>query len=608
MSPPHTNLSERNAKRARKTKRDEPPSENRPATTAWFLSDWALAGALGVLTLLLFLPCIGNEFSGMDDNHYVTGNDVVRQGLTLHGVQYAFTNAVFANWLPVTLLSHMLDVSLYGLQPAGHHFTSVLLHALNAVLLFWGLRKLTGFRYRSIAVAALFALHPLRVESIAWIAERKDVLCATFFFLTLIAYANYVRRPTVWRYLLIMVLLAMGLMSKTMLVSVPPLLLLLDVWPLRRWRLGNLPPPADDAPMAILKPQPLPKLLLEKVPLLVLVAAASYWTIRFQDIGRALELNDEVSLGQRAANGVISIWRYIGKMLLPTELSPYYPYPKSWPMYLVIGSLVLLVAVTLVAVRFWRRAPYLLIGWLWFLGMLFPVSGVLIQAGRQSIADRYTYLSGIGLTIALVWLIADGMRHRQWLRRAVSFALPILLVSYAAGSYVQEQLWKNDLELFTYAVELDNNNWFAQEVLGRDLRDRGQFAEAIDHLRQSLAAEPRNDPVRLDLAVLLLATKQSREAAAQFQEFVRRNEKSAEGRLGLARALFEDRQFAAADAQFAEAVQLNPQNPDMQAQWAFALARQRRKQEAIDHARAALRLDPENAAAKAAIALAEKSQ
>jgi Tfp pilus assembly protein PilF len=487
----------------------------------------------------------------------------------------------------------MLDVSLYGLNPIGHHFTSALLHSLNAALLFLALRSLTGSRWRSLAVAVLFAIHPLRVESVAWIAERKDVLCGTFFFLMLLAYVAYVRRPNVWRYLLVLLLLALGLMSKTMLVTAPPLLLLLDYWPLQRFRRDR---------------RTIVRLILEKVPMLALVAIASAWTIALQGAGGATEITSELTFGQRAANAAASVWRYIGKIILPLDLSPYYPHPGSWPTTLVVACVTATALVTGITIYFARRLPYLLVGWLWFLGMLFPVSGILVQAGRQAMADRYTYLPGIGLTLAAIWGVAHLLQRKSAMLRPAALAGGVLMIVLSVRTVFQQQLWQNDLDLFSYALAVDPDNGFAHEVVGRAFRRENHPDLAIEHYRKTLVAEPHNTPVRLELATLLLMRGENHQAAVELEELVRRKPQSAEMRLGFARALTADKQFPAADVQFAEAARRSPQNADIHAQWALALARQGRRSEAEAQIATALRLDSTNSVAKAAQATLDKSR
>lgn len=536
--------------------------------------DVLIAAALAVASFLLYARTFSYGFLEWDDPLYVTGNPVVQQGLTLDGVGWAFTTSHFANWLPVTWLSHMADVSLYGLNAGGHHATNAALHGLNAALLFVLLRSATGWRWRSLAAAALFAAHPLRVESVAWIAERKDVLAATFFLLTLLAYVRYARRPSAVGYVAVAVLFALGLMSKTMLVTLPCVLLLLDGWPLRRWRPEAVRTSADDAaetaqpaepspgvnpdappPAAV---RPLGWLIREKVPLLALAVVASAWTFVFQTTGGAAR--DDLTMPQRLANAAVSVPRYLGKMAWPAGLSPFYPHPGDWPAWAVAGSVLLVLALTFGAWYVRRSAPYVIVGWLWFLGMLVPVSGV-IQAGNQAMADRYTYLPGIGLTVAAVWAVAEWMRHRpavSALRRVVPAATAVLVVALAVASVVRQGDWRNTRALFERALAVDERNWLAHTMVGVALASDGQPAAAVGHYQRSLELNPSYTNTYLQLADVHFRSREYDKAIAALREAVRRDPALAPAHVLLGNALSEKRAYAEADAAYGEALRLTP--------------------------------------------------
>jgi hypothetical protein len=394
---------------------------------------------LTLLTLAAYLPALRNGFIIFDDRQYVTENPIVQAGLTLEGLRWALTDTQRANWHPLTLLSHMLDCELFGLNPKGHHLTSLLLHLAGVLLLFEVLRRMTGAALRSAAVAALFAVHPTHVESVAWVAERKDVLCGVFWMLTLAAYLRYARRPSPARYLLVALGMALALAAKPMAVTLPLALLLLDFWPLRRLS----PPPArtklpaargragvSPSPLAApTKAEPaasqpagirraaLP-LLLEKLPLLALTAAAGIVALHTQAIPLASGASAPLSL--RAANASTSYVAYLGKTLYPAHLAVFYPFPAEVAAWKVVAAAALLLALTLAALAAARRAPYLAVGWLWYLGTLLPVAGVL-QVGMQGMADRYTYLPSIGLYLAAVWGIAGLAQLPQLTRRRGEF-------------------------------------------------------------------------------------------------------------------------------------------------------------------------------------------
>ena len=503
------------------------------------------------------------------------------------------------NWLPVTWLSHMLDVQMYGLDARGHHLTSVFLHALNAGLLLILLRRMTGSVWRSAVAAALFAVHPLRVESVSWIAERKDVLCATFFLLTLLAYVHYARKPSLGRYLSMLALYALGLMSKTMLVTVPFLLLLLDGWPLKRVPPGRLSA-LDDLPPA----GPSRRwrwLILEKLPLLLLAAIASAWTAVLQKQGGAADLSAAMNLGRRSANAAIGVWRYLGKSLLPTELSALYPYPPSWPVPAVALAVAGLVAVTAAALYQGRRRPYLPVGWFWFLGMLVPVSGLVVQVGTQSIADRYTYLPGIGLLLLGVWGAADLLRRWPAALRFAPHAVAVIVSVLAVMTYFRQEDWRTDLDLWANAVAVEPRNWLAQHNLAHALYAAGQPEEAIAAGRVSLSIKSDNYLMRTALATWLLEQGRPGESAEQMRALVQQLPTSPEAHVGLATALSRLGDAHGADAAFARAAALAPGSAAVQASWAAALANQGRTAEAASHAREALQLDPGNELARSVL-------
>jgi tetratricopeptide (TPR) repeat protein len=559
-----------------------PPAEESQSRFSRFLrryQDWLIAAGLALATLLLYIPVTWNDFISFDDPAYVTDNPVVTQGLTLHGIYWAFTTKHFANWLPITWLSHMLDVSLFGLNPHGHHFTSALLHAVNAALVFAAILSLTRARWRALVVAAFFAVHPLRVESVAWLAERKDVLAATFFLLVLLAYVRYVRRPTVWRYLLVCLLLALGLMSKTMLVTVPCLLLILDWWPLRRWQPGA-------------GARTIRKLVLEKVPLAALAAIASVWTAVLQDDFGAVQ--QRFTLEQRLGNAVVSVWRYLDKMVRPIDLSVMYQHPGSWPGWVVALAMVGLLLVT--AVLFFQalRRPWALAGWLWFLGMLVPVSGI-IQVGNQSMADRYTYLSGIGILIAVVWLAAEIGERSASFRNASIIVAGVLLLVFGYLTVVQQTMWRTTLDLFAYAAAIEPNNWLANHQVGGMLSNEGREEEAIESFRKAIRVEPRYPRTHGALGLSLLRTGQLEEATAEFKIAIEQDPKlvAAWQWLGVTYTALND--FDNANRVYAAAAQIAPSDPVTYSLWAQSLLAQDRPADAERAARRAVELNPNDA-------------
>lgn len=436
----------------------QPPPAPRRALPSWLLPVALFAG-----TFLLYVPSLFNGFVAVDDPYYITNRPIVQRGLTLEGFKWAFTTTEFANWLPVTWLSHMLDCQLFGLNPTGHHLTSALIHAANAALVFLLLKRLIGATGRSLAVALLFAAHPLRVESVAWLSERKDILCGLFFLLTLLAYTAYARRPRMVAYAAVVVLYALGLMSKTMIVTLPFLLLLLDAWPLGRLSRVNGG-----------------KLILEKLPLLALAVIASAWTVVQQGAGAALAPWAHLTLAQRLGNALVSVPRYLWKIVRPVDLSILYVHPGSWAGWKVIASATLVLAITAACIYFARRRPYLIVGWLWFCGMLVPVSGI-VQAGDQAMADRYTYLPAIGLVMAGVWLVADLAETREKLRRAIVPAMAVLLVVLSVATIIQQGHWRDTESLAGHALKVDEGNWAAHGILATHRLAQRRHDEAITH-------------------------------------------------------------------------------------------------------------------------------
>jgi hypothetical protein len=499
--------------------------------------DIILAVALAITSFLLYLPTFSFGFVDYDDPEYITANPTVQQGLSLANVKWAFTTTTFSNWLPVTWLSHMLDCQLYGLEGGGHHATSALLHALNAALVFLLLHMLTGNRWRSAAVAALFTFHPLRVESVVWIAERKDVLSATFFLLTLIAYGWYCRRPSWRRYLLIVVAYALGLMSKTMLVTLPFVLLLLDYWPLARFRPGGKVDLASaDSPEHATRVRRVGWLLAEKIPLFALAVISSVWTVILQHEGGAMIGGSKLALGLRLSNALVSVPRYLAKTLRPIDLSVFYPYPTHLPAWEVAGAAVLMAGITIFALLNARKRPYFAVGWFWFLGMLVPVCGI-VQAGLQAMADRYMYLPHIGLFIAVVWGTGDLLERIPRLRSLAAPALGGVIALLAVCTWLQESYWQSTLDLFTHALVVDPNNWVAHDFVGLLHASGGDDAAAIADFRLAIANNPEHPNAHDNLADSLMRLGRVDEAIAEYREALVFQPDLQAAQAGLARAL-----------------------------------------------------------------------
>jgi len=532
-------------------------------------------------TAIVFAPVAHESFVDYDDGLFVYANPHVLGGLGAEGLRYAFTNAEHRIWAPLTYLSHMADVQAFGVAgewhglPASgwHHLTNLGLHLAGTVLLYLWLRAATRARWRSALVAALFALHPLHVESVAWISERKTLLSTLFGFACLLAYVRYARRPSLGRYLLVLVLLALGLMSKPMLVTWPFVMLLLDWWPLERldrasWR----------------------RRLLEKLPFLALVAGSSLVTFVAQR--PAMHLMQLVPLGYRLQNTVLACATYVGKLFWPTGLAPLYPYRASLSPALVAASAAFLVAATLASFRFAARRRYVTTGWLWFLGTLVPVSG-LVQVGNHSMADRYTYVPLVGLFVIVAWGGAELLGRRRWLRTPLVVASVLALAACAAASSRQLRYWSDTESLFRRTCAVTDPNGEAHNNLARALVVEGRTDEAILEFREALRLLPRYVEAHLGLGDALASQGRDDEALREWREAVRIQPELGSEHTLMAAVLLERGDADAAIAEYREALRSQPDDAATLNNLASALARAGRLDEAIDSYRAAIRLQPE---------------
>ena len=530
------------------------------STTLFYL---VLAG----LVWLVFGQTLRHQFVAYDDQNYVYDNPLITAGLRAEGVRSAFTHPHARNWHPLTTLSHMLDCELFGLDPAGHHFTNVLLHTAAVLLLFSVLRAVTGQEWRSAFVAAVFAIHPLRVESVAWIAERKDVLSAFLFMLTLGMYARYVAARSFARYLGVAVPFALGLMAKPMLVTLPFILLLFDYWPLRRFAQSGRNGESLRVPA---------KLLLEKVPLLLLSSVAGIATLITQKT--TIDYSGQTALLSRFANAGNACVTYIAQMFWPLKLAVFYPHPPNGiPLLNSVVALALVAAVTGGAWSLRKRCPYLIVGWLWYLICLLPVLG-LLPVGLQAHADRYTYLPQIGLYIALTWAAADSLARVRVGVAIGATAATAALVCLAWLSSTQAATWRNTETLWRQAAAVTSGNDLAHYNLALLAIEGGDIVSGIDHYKTALAsASGRETPSRLSPALLRNA-------------------------LGMAYARI-DRDDEAI-AQYREAIALRDDFADAHTNLAALLLKKGAANEAIQHYRKALNVPPEDAALHVSLATA----
>ena len=437
---------------------------------------------LAVAVIAAYYPVHWQPFANYDDADYVTDNMHVKAGLRWATIEWAMTTRAAANWHPVTWMSHALDTQIFGLNPAGPHDVNVLLHIVNALLLFWVLQRATGFVGRSWMVAALFALHPINVESVAWIAERKNLLSMLFFLLALAAYRWYAERPRRDRYLAVAALFALGLMSKPQVITLPFVLLLWDYWPLQRFASGAIRS-GESEPAQTIPKKSVTALVWEKVPLLVLCVASAILTVTAQSSGGA---TSNYGFVLRLENALVSYVQYLGKAVWPTRLTLFYPYPlKPYPLLEVFESLLPLLAIT-AGVILARQRRYLTVGWLWFLGTLVPMIGV-VQVGTQAMADRYAYLPFVGLFIMVCWLVADFAAQAHVSPTLLRAVTALVLFALALVSHRQVGYWNDHITLWTHAIEVTQNNWIAENNLGTALLKMGRPEEAILHFRVAAA-------------------------------------------------------------------------------------------------------------------------
>ncbi len=632
----------------------------------------AVCALLAVATLLLYWPATRNGFVNLDDHDYILDNAHVTAGLTWSGILWAMRSGYASNWHPLTWISHMLDCQLFGLNPWGHHLTNVLLHVANSVLVFVLLRRLTGSLWRSAFVAAFFAWHPLHVESVAWASERKDVLSAFFGLLTLLAWTAYVGKSKVQSpkskvcYALALLFFALGLMSKSMLVTLPCVMLLMDYWPLRRtatpsppsgekagvrgfvaaqgrmegggnkleWRVECHPP----EPPTLLS-LPWGRLLVEKIPFFALALAASVVTYLVQQKAGAMTSLEQLPLTTRVANASLAYFQYLSKALWPVDLAAFYPFDRHPPVVLVAASLTLLVLFSSLFMLAAKRRPYLFTGWFWFVGMLVPTIG-LVQVGSQSMADRYMYLPSIGLFTALVWGLVDFLRPSS--RKVLAAAGAAALAGCIVLTAIQIGYWRDSETLFSRAIAVTRDNYVAynglggaldaehrsqeaftnyalavqinprypegQYNLGTALLDQGQLDDAITHLTAALARNPDYGPAHANLGKALMKQGKLDEAAAHLRQAVELSPDYAPAHYNYATLLLRQSKLDDAIAEFRQAVRLQPGYGEAEGNLGVALMTQGRAAEGITHLTESVRLQPTDPSSHFNLALAFASQ
>ncbi len=576
----------------------EPRDSRREALPHNFYAAPVVCGLLLLAVALVFGQTVQHGFVNDDDDVYVCNNSQVAKGLTAQGVGWAFTTSYGCMWGPLTWLSHMLDCQLYGLRPWGHHLTNILLHAATTIILFLVLRRMTGDLWPSAFVAALFAVHPLHVESVAWVAERKGLLSGLFFVLTIGAYVGYVRhRFSLLRYLAVVILFALGLLAKPMLVTLPFVLLLLDYWPLGRM-VADTPrvPSAVGAAgeqtahgVCLLR-----WLVVEKIPLLALTAASCVATPFTQ--GEAVTRLDVIRMSSRITNALFSYVAYVGQFFCPVGLAAFYPHPgSSLPIWKALGALVLLVGVSAAAVAWRRRCPCVFVGWFWYLGTLVPMIG-LVQVGWHAMADRYAYLTQIGLYLALAWVaaqVAASWPYRRWVYGVASALVVSLLMGCA---WRQTTYWRNSETLWTRTLARTSRNWLAHYNLGVALAGRGQVDEAIAHYRKALEIEPNSAATHSNLGMALAGRGQVDEAITHYRKALEIQPNRAEAHHNLGTILAGRGQVDEAIAHYRKALEIEPNSAATHNNLGMALDGEGKIAEAVVQWREAVRLQPKQIA------------
>ena len=547
-----------------------------------------ICAVLAAAVFIVYGQVRHNGFVNYDDQTYITENSHINGGITIPSVIWAFTAFHFYMWHPLTSLSHMLDCQLFGLDPSWHHIVNLLFHTVNTLLLFWVLQRMTGAVWPSAFVAAVFGLHPLNVESVAWLAERKNVLCGFFWMLTIAAYVRYAERPGIGRYLLVVLAFCLGLMSKPMIVTLPFVLLLLDYWPLGQ------------------KGRSAWRLIGEKVPLFILSAIVSVITFFAQQNTAAVVRVGDLPVGFRIANTVVSYVIYIRKMIWPTGLAVFYPHPGNrLSMWQVLLSAVLLIVVS--ALVIWlagfgklttsRRHKYLLVGWLWYLGTLVPVIG-LVQVGEQALADRYAYISLIGLFIIIAWGLPELLERQRYRKIVLVASATVALLILSVCTYVQVRYWQDSITLFEHTLAVTKDNYGAHFGISKPLLEQGRVDEAIYHSREAIRILPDYADAHVSLGSALIGKGQFDEAVVHFTRALQIEPNCPQAHAGLGYVLGHRGMLDDSVKEYQLALQLLPDNPSFHNDFGVVLGQKGEFDHAVEHFTRALQIKPDFAEAR----------
>ena len=559
---------------------------------------------LAILTLATYWRSQDHGFIEYDDQLYITKNYLTQADISLRSMAVAFKDVHTGNWHPVTMLSHMLDWQLFGYNAGGHHWTNVIIHVFNTTLLFLLWRMMTGAIWRSAFVAALFALHPINVESVAWIAERKNVLSTFFWFLTMISYVWYVRSPGWKRYLPVLICFVLGLMSKAMLVTLPFVLLLMDYWPLNRTGIGEQE--GQSIPPVSVEKEKISVLILEKVPLFIMALVFTGLTLYFQKTANAFVSLESMPLSDRIANAVVSYAGYIKKLFWPTDLIVFYPHSVivTWQVSL---AAIFLIAATLAACKFFKKYPYLVVGWFWYLGTLVPVIG-LVQVGHQSMADRYAYVPFIGLFVIMAWLIPQACSKWRYANRYAFFMSAMVIIIFAVSTYIQLGMWKDTTTLFEEALKINPENYMAYNILGSEEAGRGNHEEALRYFHMSIEINPKYARAYSNMGNAFLKLGKYGEANDCYQKAIAINDKLADAyyNLGVLN-LLTNRPYEAV-IHFNKALAIMPDYLNAHFNLGIALLKIGNRTDAIEHFEKVVELNPKNLEAQKALKISRDMQ
>jgi protein O-mannosyl-transferase len=545
---------------------------------------------LAVVTLAVYGQVINHQFISLDDDLYITNNSIVSKGLTIEGIKWAFTTFHASNWHPLTWLSHMLDSQFFGLVAGRHLFVNVLLHVFNTLLVYFCFRRMTRTHWQSAMVAALFALHPLHVESVAWAAERKDTLSTFLGLLALLAYIRYTESVSRKRFSMVIAGLALGLMAKPMLVTLPFVLLLLDFWPLNRlkWK------PAEGFSVLLKGLWPL---IREKLPLFALVVISMVTTYMAQSRGGAVRALADEPFPIRLANALVSYAKYFILTFVPNKLGVYYPFSEAnLPAWQVIGAFLLLLAITVIALRQITKRPFLIVGWLWFLGMLVPVIGI-VQVGGQAMADRYHYLPSIGVFCALVFGAADFIKVKHLPRNAVAGTAAVLLLLFGALTWMQVGLWRDSATLFSHTLSVTSDNLVMEYNLAHVLGRQGRYDESVRHFGEAIRINPKYYDALINMGMTLAYQNKLTEAIDYYDQALVVEPNSAKAYMEKGLALAKQGKLNDALPQLNKARELAPGDADVRTNLGLLFIHQGKPQQAIEQLNEALRLNPNSAEA-----------